>query len=101
MRLRHKYGAVTVERDGFKFRSKKERRRYDDLILLKRSGDVLFFMMQPPFYMPGAKYVGDFLIFWADGSVTLEDVKGFKTPTYKAKKKMMAVHYPHVEIIEI
>lgn len=101
MKLRHKFGAIRVDRDGYKFSSKKERRRYDELILLKRSGDVLFFMMQPPFYMPGAKYVGDFLIFWADGSVTLEDVKGILTQKYKVKKKLMAIHYPHIEIEEI
>lgn len=101
MKLRHKFNAVSVHRDNYRFSSKKEARRYDELILLKRSGDVLFFMMQPPFYMPGAKYVGDFLIFWADGTVTLEDVKGVRTPTFIMKKKMMAIHYPHIEIEEI
>ncbi len=101
MSLRHKYRAVRVERDGYKFSSKKERTRYDELVLLKNAGEVLFFMLQPPFYMPGVKYVADFMVFWADGTVTVEDVKGMLTPTYKSKKRMMAVHYPHVEIQEI
>lgn len=100
-KIRHKYGAVRVERDGFKFDSKKECRRYDELILLKRAGEVLFFMLQPAFYMPGVKYVADFMIFWTNGTVTVEDCKGFITDTYKMKKRMMAIHYPHVEIQEI
>lgn len=101
MKLRHKYSAVRVERDGYKFASKKEGRRYDELVLLKKAGEVIWFMMQPPFYMPGCKYVADFMVFWSDGSVTVEDVKGFKTPKYKADVARMAVHYPEVEIKEI
>lgn len=98
---KHKYGAVRVERDGFKFDSKKEGRRYDELLLLKKAGEVIFFMLQPPFYMPAVKYVADFMVFWEDGNVTVEDCKGFKTDTYKLKKRMMAVHYPSVEIVEL
>jgi len=99
--MRHKYGAVRVEREGFKFQSKKEGRRYDELKLLQKAGEVVWFMMQPPFYMPGCKYVADFLVFWTDGTVTVEDVKGMKTPKYKADVKRMAVHYPAVTITEI
>jgi len=101
MKLRHKYGAVRVERDGFKFASKKEGCRYDELILLKKAREVLFFMLQPAFYMPGGKYVADFMVFWADGSITIEDVKGFKTAKFKADVKRMAVHYPHIEIQDL
>lgn len=99
--MRHKYSAVRVERDGFKFASKAEGRRYDELALLKRGGEVVWFMLQPPFYMPGGKYIGDFMIFWADGTVTVEDVKGFRTPKYKADLKRLAVYYPEVEIVEV
>ena len=99
--LRHKYNAVSVERDGFRFSSKKEGRRYDELKLLQKAGEVVWFMMQPPFYLPGSKYVADFMVFWADGTVTVEDVKGFLTPVYKAKKRQMAIYYPAVEITEI
>lgn len=99
--MRHKYGAIRVERDGFKFASKKEGHRYDELKLLQKAGEVIWFMMQPPFYMPGGKYVADFMVFWTDGSVTVEDVKGMKTPKYKADIKRMAVHYSAVTITEI
>lgn len=101
MRLKHKYSAVAVERDGFRFDSRKEGRRYDELILLQRAGDVVMFLHQVPFRMPGTKYVADFLVFWKDGSVTVEDCKGYLTETYKLKKRLMAVNFPAVEIIEI
>lgn len=96
-----KYNAVIVQRDGFKFDSKKEANRYDELVLLQKAGEVIWFMMQPPFYMPGCKYVADFMVFWADGRVTIEDVKGFRTAKFKADIKRMAVFYPHVKIEEM
>ena len=40
------------------------------------------------------------MVFWADDSVTMEDVKGLKTPMYIAKKKIVESIYP-IEIIEI
>ena len=98
---RHKFGAVRVERDGHKFPSKKEGNRYDELKMLQEAGEVIWLMLQPPFYFPASKYVADFMIFWADGTCTVEDVKGFKTPKYKADLKRMAIHYPSVTIQEI
>jgi len=99
--LGHKYGAVMVERDGFKMKSKKQARRYDELKLLVKSGDCLFFLHEVPFRMPGTIYYADFIPFWSDGTVTVEDVKGFKTATYKLKKRMMTIHFPCVEIQEL
>ena len=45
-------------------------------------------------------YRCDFAVFWADGRVTFEDVKGMRTPQYIANKKMVESLYP-VEIIEV
>lgn len=105
MNIRHKYRAVRTERGGFKFDSKKEASRYGELLQLKKAGEVVFFMLQPPFYFPEFetkfKYVADFMVFWADGSVTVEDVKGLKTQVYGIKKKLMAKYYPEIEIQEI
>jgi hypothetical protein len=101
MRLRHKFNAVRVETDGIKFHSKKEAKRYVQLKDLQASGEIVFFLCQVPFHLNGGvKYVCDFLIFWSDGSVTFEDVKGVKTAIYIAKKKMVEAKYP-IEIIEI
>lgn len=98
--LRHKFKAKPCELDGIKFASKKERRRYSELQLLAKAGDLLFFLRQVPIHLPGGvKYVCDFLIFWSDGSVTFEDVKGFKTDLYRSKKKIVEATYP-IKIIE-
>ena len=71
------------------------------LRILQAKGDILFFLRQVPFHLPGnTKYVCDFLVFWADERVTIEDVKGFKTPMYILKKKQLEDIYP-VEITEI
>jgi hypothetical protein len=101
MRLRHKFNATASEVDGIKFPSKKEARRYLELKSLKESGDIVFFLRQVPFHLSGGvKYICDFLIFWAGGSVTIEDVKGMKTAIYIAKKKMVEATYP-ITITEI
>jgi hypothetical protein len=94
----HKYGAVATERDGQRFDSKAEARRYDELKLLQASGEVSFFLRQVPFHLPGGvTYRADYLIFWTAGVVTIEDVKGYETSEFKAKKRMVEALYP-VEI---
>ena len=101
MIVKHKFNAVKTTCDGIKFASKKEARRYEDLKRLMSHGEVLFFLRQIPFGLPGnSKYVCDFQIFWHDGHVTFEDVKGFKTPMYKLKKKQVESLYP-IKIIEV
>jgi len=95
VRLKHKFNAVRVETDGIKFPSKKEAKRYLQLKRLKESGEIIFFLRQAPFHLSGGvKYVCDFLIFWADGNVTIGDVKGMKISIYIAKKKMVEATYP-------
>ena len=78
-----------------KFASKKEQKRYCELQLLKSAGNILFFLRQVPVHLSGGvKYVCDFLIFWSDGTVTFEDIKGFRTDLYRTKKKMVEAKYP-------
>jgi hypothetical protein len=99
--LKHKFRAIPTECDGIKFASIKEAKRYKELRLLEKSGDLLFFLRQVPFHLAGnVKYVCDFLCFWKDGTVTIEDVKGIKTPMYILKKKQVEAIYP-IEITEI
>jgi hypothetical protein len=93
--IKHKFHAIPTEYDGIKFASKKEAKRYKELLLLKKAGDILFFLRQVPFHLPGnVKYLCDFVIFWANGEVTFEDVKGIKTPMYILKKKQVEALYP-------
>ena len=99
--LRHKFRAKPCTEDDIKFSSQKERQRYRELKLLKKSGEILFFLRQVPFHLQaGVKYVCDYLIFWTNGEVTIEDVKGVKTDMYILKKKMVEATYP-ITITEI
>jgi hypothetical protein len=99
--MKHKFHNVPQTIDHIRFASKKEAKRYEELKLLKRSGEVLFFLRQTPFHLPGAtKYLCDFTVFWSNGDITFEDVKGLKTPTYKLKKRMIEHLYP-IHITEI
>jgi len=94
---RHKYSAIRTEHDGFKFDSKKEGRYYQELKLRVNAGEVVFFLMQVPFHLPGnVKYVVDFQEFHADGTTHFVDVKGMITDTFKMKKKMVENLYPVV-----
>lgn len=92
---RHKFHAQIVERDGFKFASKREARYYDQLQLRKKAGEVIFFLRQIPFHLPGGVVLRiDFQEFRSDGSVHFVDAKGPKTEQYKAKKRMVEAIYP-------
>ena len=39
------------------------------------------------------KYVADFLVTYADGRKEYHDTKGFPTPTYKLKKKVVEAYF--------
>lgn len=100
---KNKYGAEPTERDGFRFDSKHEASVYDRLKLLQQNDDVLFFLRQVPFHLPGnVTYRCDFQVFFSNGTVEFWDAKskGTVTESYKMKKKMVESLYP-IEIIEI
>ena len=91
----HKYHAKQTIRNGIKFQSKKEARYHDELLLRQKAGEVLFFLRQVPFDLPGGlKYRADFMEFWTNGSVKIIDVKGFKTKEFIRNKKMVEALYP-------
>ena len=95
-KLYHKFHAKPVESEGIKFSSKKEAAYYQKLKELQKSGEVLFFLRQIPFYLSDnkSKYVCDFLVFSTNGEVEFIDCKGFKTETYKLKKRLVEAQYP-------
>ncbi len=91
---------IFEECDGIKFRSKKEAKRYRELAVLRNAGEC-WFLRQVPFYLPGeTKYVLDFMIFWKDSKVTLEDAKGRRLASYIKNKKQVEALYP-VKILEV
>lgn len=105
-----KYGNRRVEADGVSFASAKEARRYGELKLLERAGEIAELRLQPrfPLIVNGVKvctYVADFSYHPTfRGAVmaqqTIEDVKGFKTDVYKLKAKLFhALHgFPVTEV---
>ena len=97
---RHKFNAKACEREGIKFSSKAERAFYDKLQLQKKCGEVLFFLTQVPFRLPGGtRYVCDFQVFYSDGTVRFIDVKGVETDSFKIKKREVEAVYPiNIEI---
>jgi len=100
--MRHKFHAKPDNRDGFRFDSQAEARYYDQLKLRQKAGEVLFFLRQVPFHLPGnIKYVADYLVFFTDGACEVCDVKGAQVGSawqmFQTKKKLVEQHYP-VEI---
>ena len=126
---RSKYKAVKTTIDGITFDSKKEAKRYTELKLLEKSGMITHLELQPTYDITinGAKickYKADFRYFtvrqenreqytnskgeWIVPTMTgdkegqiVEDVKGFKTPIYRLKKKLVEACFPGTQIKEV
>lgn len=87
--------------DGIRFDSQKEARYYKRLKLEKESGNIIMFLRQVPFDLPGnIKYRVDFQVWFKDGEVRHIDVKGFSTKEYILKKAQVEALYP-VTIVEV
>ena len=101
MRYRHKYNAVSINHDGIKFQSKKEGKYYLDLKIRVAAKEVIFFLRQVPFHLPGGiTYRVDFQEFHADGTLHFVDVKGTQTKEFIMKKKMVESLYPvEIEVV--
>lgn len=115
---RSKYGAVKTTVDGIVFDSKKEAQRYHELRLREKAGEIRGLQLQPEFSLNTwhgdhseapkvGVYRGDFKYDEkqpdGDGNGWLpivEDVKGFKTPLYRWKKKHVEAQYG-IQIKEI
>lgn len=97
---RSKYGAVRTEVDGIKFASKKEAKRYSELKLIR--ADFRTQVKFPLFVKERhiGDYVADFVIGLPNGKTRVEDVKGFRTPLYRWKKKHFEAQYG-IDIREI
>jgi len=90
-----KFHAVLTECDGMKFQSKKEAKYYRELQARIHMGEVLYFLRQVPFHLlGGVVYRVDFMEIHKDGSLHFVDVKGFRTQTYKMKRRMVEASYP-------
>jgi len=96
---KHKFNCKPVTDSGIYFPSKLEHSYYQHLNLLKKTGDVLFFLRQVPFDLKSdnikiCKYIVDFQVFWKNGDITFVDVKGLETKLFLIKKKLVESQYP-------
>lgn len=99
----NKYKAIRTKVDGITFDSKKEAKRYSELKLLERAGQIKNLDLQPKFdlIINGFRigfYKADFY-YIENGKDVVEDVKGVRTPIYKLKKKMIKAIYD-IDIFE-
>jgi hypothetical protein len=126
-RVQSKYRAQPKFVDGIRFHSQREAARYLDLKLLEKAGEIHGLVCQLSFdlfvddYSVGGKlkraaakisgkpnphpvkigrYVADFSYWTKDDKRVVEDVKGFKTPLYRWKKKHVEAQYG-LEITEV
>lgn len=89
-----KYRNKRATVDGIKFASRREAKRYGELQLLVKAGEVRDLRLQVPFDLivrdiKVCRYVADFVYTDAMGRTVVEDVKGVKTPVYKLKRRLM------------
>jgi len=95
MMIKHKFHAQKTENDGIKFSSKLESRWYSVIKDMKDSGELLFFLRQVPFHLAAdVTYRADFMLFYTDGHVEVWECKGYSTPEWVTKKKLVEEKYP-------
>lgn len=104
---RSKYGNVKTGRDALRFDSKKEARRFDELVIMQQAGEIKDLRLQVEFTLQAAyttpsgervraiRYLADFAYYRRSGDgweYVVEDVKSRPTRTraYMMKKKLMA-----------
>ena len=104
-----KYHNQKVVVDGIRFDSKREAKRYHELRLMEKGGQIEDLRLQVPFILapsvviqgrkrPPLQYVADFVYNMA-GREVVEDSKGMVTKEYRIKRHLMAVK--GIEIKEV
>jgi hypothetical protein len=102
---RTKHNNVKVETEDGVFDSKKEYKRYKELRILLKAGEIGFLAKQVQFELNEGGthsliYIADFVYTTKEGKQVVEDVKGMRTAVYKKKRKLMKeIH--GIEIVEI
>lgn len=106
-----KFRNVKTTIDGITFDSKREAARYGVLKQLERAGEIQNLRLQVPYsweitytangnqWSKKETYVADFVYESKFGRMIVEDAKGFRTPVYRAKAKLMKKLYG-IEILE-
>lgn len=106
MRRPAKYGNRRVEVDGITFASAKEAKRYGELRLLERAGEIAGLEVHPKYILSvgGIKlgtYSPDFRYLSRSGVQVVEDVKGGPTDTQLFRWKARHLRAEHGIAVEI
>lgn len=99
-----KYRNKKISHNGIVFDSKREQRRWSELLLLERAGAIQNLRRQVKYELipsqriagkvveRAVSYIADF-VYAEDGVEVVEDTKGFKTPDYIIKRKLLLWRY--------
>jgi hypothetical protein len=119
MKSKAKYRSHKVVVDGHTFGSKKEARRYDELLLLERTGVISCLSLHPRFQiskggtadpetgrkMPARHYSADFRYRDVDDADVVEEVKSAGTAretAYRLRRQLFLEMYgDHIKFVEI
>jgi len=101
----NKYRNRATTIDNHRFASLREAARYRELALLLAAGEIrnLELQVRFPLLVNGVKictYIADFCYFSKDGKYTVEDSKGYATPLYKLKRRLMAACH-NIDVEEV
>jgi len=105
----NKYRAVKTTVKGETFQSKHEAKSITDLRYLLASGEADFLDIKTqvdfPFWVNGVKvctYVADAVVTLKDrGRKRVYEPKGYRSPEYRIKRRLMQACYPEVEFVEV
>lgn len=103
-----KYRNKKTQVDMYVFDSVLEARRYKQLALLERAGEIKNLKLQVPFLLQESfrkngktyrkiEYIADF-VYEEKGQTIVEDTKGMQTDVFKLKHKLFEKKYPDLEL---
>lgn len=104
----NKYRNKKVIIDDYIFDSIQESRRYKELKMLLKAGEIENLELQPHFLLQESfkkngktyrkiEYIADFK-YIENGKIIVEDVKGIQTDVFKLKHKLFEKKYPDLEL---
>lgn len=104
-----KYNNKITWVDGINFDSKREAEYYQELLLLKKAGEIKEIELQPKFTLlksfkkdgkthRAITYIADFKVTYKDNRIEIIDVKGVETEVFKIKRKLFEHSYPQLSL---
>lgn len=103
-----KYKNKKTQVDMYIFDSALEAKRYKQLALLERAGEISNLRLQVPFLLQESfrknnktyrkiEYIADF-VYEQNGQTIVEDTKGIKTDVFKIKQKLFEHRYKNLTL---